>query len=262
MMRLKWEILIGLLAMLIGIVFIGWYMSEFQDIDSPVIRSIASEGDAAEVSTTNGNQRTTPVEENSPNADMAAKIKTNLQNGAAVNHAIHNADSDANDLSRLHSGDPGLGQWSDDRFEEEINKDQTNSDLSSFKSIRDEIASALEGYNTPVDSKDAYLTTIAKESSILTITTASEDKGLKFTRNIKPSTPSDNTGQPTLTGDAEEASLTKGFVVIRPGESLTAIAYRLYRDPDAYAKILELNKDVIVDPDHILAGQKIRLPAP
>lgn len=133
-----------------------------------------------------------------------------------------------------------------------MNRDQTDSDLSSSKSVRDEIASALEGYNKPVDPEDAYFTTIAKESSVLTVTTAYEDKDLKFTRNTK---------QAALTESTEEVPLSKGFIVIKPGESLTAIAQRLYKDPNAYVKIYELNKDVIRDPDRILAGQKIRLPA-
>ena len=306
MMRLKWEILIGILAMLVGIVFIGWYMSEFQgsytqnipvytgsqsaskgmvlanevpqsgvasidvepaagtrDIDSSDISSIASEGEAAEVTTQNGDQTTTPpVEVSSTNANMAAKTRTRLQNGTAVNHAVNDADSGAHDPSRLRSDDPGLDAWSEDRFVGKINTDQADSDLSSSMSIRDEIASALKGHNKPVDHEDTYFTAIAKESSVLTVTTASEDKGLNFTRNIQPSTPARNPGQPTQTGKDEEASLAQGFIVIKPGESLTAIAYRLYKDPNAYAKILELNKDVIGDPDRILAGQKIRLPAP
>jgi len=133
-----------------------------------------------------------------------------------------------------------------------MNRDQTDSDLSSSKSVRDEIASALEGHNKPVDPEDAYFTTIAKESSVLTVTTAYEDKDLKFTRNTK---------QAALTESTEEVPLSKGFIVIKPGESLTAIAQRLYKDPNAYVKIYELNKDVIRDPDRILAGQKIRLPA-
>ena len=133
-----------------------------------------------------------------------------------------------------------------------MNNDQTDSDLSSSKSIRDEIASALEGHNKPVDPEDAYSTTIAKESSVLTVTTAYEDKDLRYTGNNNLATPAGNT---------EESSLNEGFVVIKPGESLTAIAQRLYKDPNAYAKIYELNKDVIDDPDRILAGQKIRLPA-
>lgn len=308
MMRLKWEILIGILAMLVGIVFIGWYMSEFegdypqdievvneeeslskgiisgnetpqpdftaadapsktvasealvgeenQNTDSPIISSIDSEGDTTEITTqetvVDGAQDTVSMEEKPITAGVTDAIKGYQQSETAVTSIVNEQELQDTSPSRLHSDDPGLGEWSEGKFVGKMNRDQTDSDLSSSKSVRDEIASALEGHNKPVDPEDAYFTTIAKESSVLTVTTAYEDKDLKFTRNTK---------QPALTESTEEAPLSKGFIVIKPGESLTAIAQRLYKDPNAYAKIYELNKDVIGDPNRILAGQKIRLPA-
>ena len=308
MMRLKWEILIGILAMLVGIVFIGWYMSEFegdypqdievvneeeslskgiissnetpqadftsvdtpsetvafdasageenQDTDSSIMGSIDLEGDTAKITTqetaVDDAQDTVPMEENPTTAEIIEVTKDFQQSETAVTSIVNEQEFQDNPPSRLQSDDPDLGEWSEGRFVGKMNKDQTDSDLSSSMSIRDEIASALKDHKKPVEPEDAYLTTIGKESSILTVTTAYEDKDLKFTRNTK---------QVALTESTEEVPLSKGFIDIKPGESLTAIAQRLYKDPNAYAKIYELNKDVIGDPDRILAGQKIRLPA-
>jgi len=308
MMRLKWEILIGILAMLVGIVFIGWYMSEFegdypqdmevvteeedlskgiisgnetpqadvtaadaplktvaseasvgeenQNTDSSIISSIDSEGDTTEITTqktvVDGIQDTLSMKETPITASVIDVTKGYQQSETAVTSIVTEQELQGNSPSRLHSDDPDLGGWSEGKFVGKMNRNQIDSDLSSSMSVRDEIASALGGHNNSVDPEDAYLTTIAKESSILTVTTAYEDKDLKFTQNTK---------QAALTESTKEVPLSKGFIVIKPGESLTAIAQRIYKDPNAYAKIYELNKDVIGDPDHIRAGQKIRLPA-
>lgn len=48
--------------------------------------------------------------------------------------------------------------------------------------------------------------------------------------------------------------------VVRPGDSLAAIAFRFYGSTGAYVKIYQANRDQIFDPSVILVGQKLRIP--
>lgn len=47
---------------------------------------------------------------------------------------------------------------------------------------------------------------------------------------------------------------------IQRGDSLSAIAKKYYGDPMKYTEIFEANKEVILDPNKIYPGQKIRIP--
>lgn len=48
---------------------------------------------------------------------------------------------------------------------------------------------------------------------------------------------------------------------IKPGDSLSKIAKRVYGDAREWKRIFEANTDVIKDPDKIFPGQKIKIPA-
>jgi|tagenome__1003787_1003787.scaffolds.fasta_scaffold20591442_2 nucleoid-associated protein YgaU len=48
---------------------------------------------------------------------------------------------------------------------------------------------------------------------------------------------------------------------VRQGETLTGIAVQIYGDASKYHKILEANRDQIVDADRIKPGQVLRLPS-
>ncbi|CAI8801969.1 peptidoglycan-binding protein LysM [Methylocaldum szegediense] len=50
------------------------------------------------------------------------------------------------------------------------------------------------------------------------------------------------------------------YYVIQPGDTLSKIAQRFYKDANKYSKIFEANREVIKDPDLIFPGQKIRIP--
>lgn len=47
---------------------------------------------------------------------------------------------------------------------------------------------------------------------------------------------------------------------VRPGETLRRIAKRLLDSPAEWPRLYELNRDVIEDPDHLVAGTVIRVP--
>ena len=50
------------------------------------------------------------------------------------------------------------------------------------------------------------------------------------------------------------------FILIKPGDMLWTIAYRLYGDPFKYIQIFEENKDQITNPDLIFPGQLFSIP--
>jgi len=58
------------------------------------------------------------------------------------------------------------------------------------------------------------------------------------------------TGQPAST-----------FHVVKPGDTLSAIAKSVYGDANAYMKIFEANKPMLSDPNKIYPGQTLRIPA-
>ena len=52
----------------------------------------------------------------------------------------------------------------------------------------------------------------------------------------------------------------ENFILIKPGDMLWTIAYRLYGDPFKYIEIFEENKDQITNPDLIFPGQLFSVP--
>lgn len=57
-----------------------------------------------------------------------------------------------------------------------------------------------------------------------------------------------------------EIPIADEIYVVQAGDSLSAIARRLYSDPMAYKRILEAKQGVIKDPNLIYPGQKILIP--
>lgn len=50
------------------------------------------------------------------------------------------------------------------------------------------------------------------------------------------------------------------YYVIQKGDSLWKIASKYYQDGNKWPQLFEANKEVILDPDKIFPGQKIRIP--
>ncbi len=48
--------------------------------------------------------------------------------------------------------------------------------------------------------------------------------------------------------------------MIQKGDSLWKIASKYYKDGNKWPQLFEANKEVILDPDKIFPGQKIRIP--
>lgn len=51
------------------------------------------------------------------------------------------------------------------------------------------------------------------------------------------------------------------YIVVRKGDTLSKIAYRAYGNSDAYTKIFSANPEVLNNPNHIFAGQRLRIPS-
>jgi len=49
-------------------------------------------------------------------------------------------------------------------------------------------------------------------------------------------------------------------IVVKPGDTLSKIAYRAYKDYRQYPKILMANPELIHNPDKIFVGQRLRIP--
>ena len=47
---------------------------------------------------------------------------------------------------------------------------------------------------------------------------------------------------------------------VKPGDSLSRIAKRVYGDGNAWNRIFEANKDILRDPNKIFPGQKLKIP--
>ena len=57
-----------------------------------------------------------------------------------------------------------------------------------------------------------------------------------------------------------EGMLPEDYVIIKPGDILWSISYRIYGNPFKYIEIYKENKDQISNPDLIFPGQIFALP--
>ncbi len=68
--------------------------------------------------------------------------------------------------------------------------------------------------------------------------------------------------QPFSTGVALDPEEAESRVVVKPGDTLWAIARQLYGRGTRYTLIFQENSENITDPDLIFPGQKFKLPKP
>ena len=59
---------------------------------------------------------------------------------------------------------------------------------------------------------------------------------------------------------AEAATQNVEYYVIQSGDTLSKLAAKYYGNAMDYPRIFEANREVIIDPDKIYVGQKIRIP--
>jgi len=64
-----------------------------------------------------------------------------------------------------------------------------------------------------------------------------------------------------LEAKVDNKHILKGLnILIKPGDMLWTIAYRIYGDPLKYIQIFEENKEQITNPDLIFPGQLFSIP--
>ena len=63
-----------------------------------------------------------------------------------------------------------------------------------------------------------------------------------------------------LTAPAPEQDSKVDYYEIQSGDTLSKLAQQYYGDPMKYPVLFEANREVILDPDKIYPGQKIRIP--
>ncbi len=68
-----------------------------------------------------------------------------------------------------------------------------------------------------------------------------------------------NQDQPTMPPQEQPASQTR-FHTVEKGDTLSAIAKKVYGDPNRYPAIFEANKPMLTDPNKIYPGQVLRIP--
>jgi hypothetical protein len=61
--------------------------------------------------------------------------------------------------------------------------------------------------------------------------------------------------------EAAKAAPEEQYYVIQKGDTLSAIARKYLGSANRYPEIFEANREVILDPDKIFPGQKIRIPS-
>ncbi|WP_448206642.1 peptidoglycan-binding protein LysM [Azospirillum sp. sgz302134] len=68
-----------------------------------------------------------------------------------------------------------------------------------------------------------------------------------------------NADQPTV-APSEQPNMQSQFHTVEKGDTLSAIAQKVYGDAQLYGKIFEANKPMLKDPNKIYPGQVLRIP--
>ena len=78
----------------------------------------------------------------------------------------------------------------------------------------------------------------------------------------RPATPTPQpTKQPTAQPTPQSTTpVTGSTYTVQPGDTLSAIAARVYGDPAQYQRIFAANRDQLSSPDRIVPGQQLRIP--
>jgi len=63
-----------------------------------------------------------------------------------------------------------------------------------------------------------------------------------------------------ILAEAKNREKNLRYIVVKPGDTLSTIAYRAYGRASAYVKIYEANPDLIKNPNRIYVGQRLRVP--
>lgn len=136
-------------------------------------------------------------------------------------------------------------------------KDKGEKVIESTASAADNIKARIEADNPGISelavSYDEGVVTLAGQAE----TAAAKEKAILIAGNVE--------GVQDVTADAlsappPEAEVEVEYYEIQSGDTLSKLAKQYYGDPMRYPEMFEANREVILDPDKIYPGQKIRIP--
>ncbi|MDQ7015585.1 MAG: LysM peptidoglycan-binding domain-containing protein [Gammaproteobacteria bacterium] len=134
----------------------------------------------------------------------------------------------------------------------ELDKEATETEL---------IQNAIQGFSATInDTNDPYLQSLSSEVDDEgdVVSDKGDDAEPEVDLDLKTT---NRLSAPTFTLPIlVEETTSQSTITVKPGESLSGIAARLYGDAQAYQRLFDANRDIISDPNKIQPGQKLRLP--
>ncbi len=110
---------------------------------------------------------------------------------------------------------------------------------------------ALDAHNRTVMNRVTARASTAPSSELT--------KAVEASHRVLQTPPKDAVAHALKTEAAVREAEGKTYVV-RPGDTLWAIAQRIYGDPYQYKRLFEANPRVLAAPEHIFPGQVLRVP--
>jgi len=126
----------------------------------------------------------------------------------------------------------------------------------------EQIQNAIQGFSAAInDSSDPYLQSLSSEvdDEGEIVSEIDDEAEPRVDLNAKPRKITLTAPTFTLPILAEE-STSQATITVKPGESLSGIAARLYGDAQAYQRLFDANRDILSDPNKVRPGMKLRLP--
>lgn len=134
-------------------------------------------------------------------------------------------------------------------------RDRLNGQLNAAKTAQDQLQNELEQAR---QEKETLTQTVSQLQSQL----EAVRQELAETRQALDTTRQEHTNLGVKLKDTE-AELEKArhrTYTVKPGDSLSSIAQRLYGDPDRWTEILEANRDTLTNPDALESGMVLKIP--
>jgi len=126
----------------------------------------------------------------------------------------------------------------------------------------EQIQNAIQGFSAAInDSSDPYLQSLSSEvdDEGEVVSEIDDEAEPSVDLNAKPRQITLTAPTFTLPILAEE-STSQSTITVKPGDSLSGIAARLYGDAQAYQRLFDANRDILSDPNKVRPGMKLRLP--
>jgi nucleoid-associated protein YgaU len=176
-------------------------------------------------------------------AQELAKAKTKKVTNSAPAQKQQNATNNEEDLiASLQSAQTDTLKNEDINTQElkdtQVKSNTTNKKVDTFNKV---IVQEKKGGDDEIAKLSAEIDSILQTKEV-----AKKEQTLKYGKELKQ----------------EIASREKAmrFIVVKPGDTLSSLAYKAYGRASAYVKIYKANPDLIKNPNRIYVGMKLRVP--